>query len=523
MSEQSLTAFYDLEVAPISFDFSVFLVLAENQRRQLEAESLRVVIVPGSEGGFRREDAGYEIDNKKWRLQNIVVPLTTLLEIDVSLDVCDSREAAKEIEDALAGPVFPQNYTVSEPISEFFLSSAVAVATLGNRLPTLTAPIQARTYMRDWLHSHIGERKGVTITLRESTYNENRNSDLSEWLAFAKSMNPDIYCPIFVRDTERCFEPLGSEFDNLVTCPIASVNLPLRMALYEESWVNMMVPNGPGELCRLSENARYLYFKVINEDADTASKLIVASQGIEIGGQLPFASKFQKLVWEPDEQAVLEREFYSMASQINATGEKKDSSFEPTQTRSPMETAVQLQMTGRTEDAMSIYQHLVQEDPNNADAWHFLAIIAHQADSLEVAEKFALRAISIKNDSPNFFVTAARIERDLEKFEEAMQALLSAISLDAEDAGAYADLAELLHVKGELHEAESAMMRALQLAPETVEFYERAAKMLHTNGNTDEAAAFYRKALDLRDLSLEESKNRRRHMSEIPRVMLGTN
>ena len=41
-----LTAFYDLEVAPISFDFSVFLVLAENQRRQLEAESLRVVIAP---------------------------------------------------------------------------------------------------------------------------------------------------------------------------------------------------------------------------------------------------------------------------------------------------------------------------------------------------------------------------------------------------------------------------------------------------------------------------------------------
>ena len=68
-----------------------------------------------------------------------------------------------------------------------------------------------------------------------------------------------------------------------------------------------------------------------------------------------------------------------------------------------METAVQLQMTGRTEDAMSIYQQLVQEDPNNADE-ALSAIIAHQADSLEVAEKFALRAISIKNDSPNFFV-----------------------------------------------------------------------------------------------------------------------
>ena len=92
------------EAAPISFDFSVFLYY-ENQRRQLEAESLRVVIVPGSKGGFRREDAGYEIDTEM-ALQNIVVPLTTLLEIDVSLDVCGSREAAKEIEDALAGRYF---------------------------------------------------------------------------------------------------------------------------------------------------------------------------------------------------------------------------------------------------------------------------------------------------------------------------------------------------------------------------------------------------------------------------------
>ena len=118
MSEQSLTAFYDLEVAPISFDFSVFLVLAENQRKQLEAESLRVVIVPGSEGGFRREDAGYEIDNKKWRLQNVVVPLTTLLEIDVSLDVCDSRKAAKEIEDALAAETAKRQRRASRVMEE---------------------------------------------------------------------------------------------------------------------------------------------------------------------------------------------------------------------------------------------------------------------------------------------------------------------------------------------------------------------------------------------------------------------
>ena len=75
MSDSSLTAFYDLEVSPVSFDFAVFLVLAENFRKRLDCKTLRIVIVPGANSGFRNENSGYDIDNKKWRLQNILIPI----------------------------------------------------------------------------------------------------------------------------------------------------------------------------------------------------------------------------------------------------------------------------------------------------------------------------------------------------------------------------------------------------------------------------------------------------------------
>ena len=44
------------------------------------------------------------------------------------------------------------------------------------------------------------------VTCAKVRATKDRNSDLSEWLAFAEGIDPDIYCPIFVRDTERCFE-----------------------------------------------------------------------------------------------------------------------------------------------------------------------------------------------------------------------------------------------------------------------------------------------------------------------------
>ena len=522
MPKDTLIAFYDLEVSPISFDFAVFLILAEFRRRQIAVRHLQVVVVHGGGDGFRQDDAGYDTQNKRWRLQNIIIPLTSLLEATVALNICSNLNAARNIKEAHTGPVFPDGYTIEEPVSEFFLSSIIAASTNGEQLPSFQAPTQARAYMRHWLNKRTKGLRPVTITLRESSYDKARNSKVKEWLEFAKRLDKKRFCPVIVRDTEKCFETQSGRFEGLIQCDIASVNLLLRMALYEESWLNLIVPNGPSELCRLSNSIRYLYFKVVDDSTATTSKLIVASQGIEIGGQMPFATPFQELVWEQDNLETIERHFNKMVLRIETEGEQiqQRDGFQPR--RNPMETAVQLQMTGRPEAAVTIYQEILKKDPKNADAWHFLAIIAQQAGRLETAERMVLKAIELRNNSANFFVTASRIERDLNKFEEALQAIQSAIALNTKDADAHADLAELLLKINEQQKSEVAMMRALKLAPSSVELCERAAKLLQTSGNINESINFYRRAVDLREelrrYAIEQSK----HMSEIPQLTLET-
>ena len=50
----TLTCFYDLGVGPVSYDFVVFLIKAEIERRRLGAKRMHVVIVPmpGGMGGM---------------------------------------------------------------------------------------------------------------------------------------------------------------------------------------------------------------------------------------------------------------------------------------------------------------------------------------------------------------------------------------------------------------------------------------------------------------------------------------
>ena len=504
----------------MSFDFTVFLTLAELARIRAKANRMRIVIVPGTQEGFRRDDAAYSKEKKLWRLHNILLPATTLLETDITIDSCTERHSAAEIEKSHAGPIFPEGYSVKSPVSDFFLSGVVAAATRGEKIPSLRASSQAKEYMSRWLSHHTQGRKPVTITLRESDYNENQNSNTDAWLEFADGLDTEKFIPIFIQDTERIFYADLRDFERFVVCIPAAINLQLRMALYELSWLNMFVPNGPGELCRHNAATRYLYFKVITSDGDTTSKVLIASQGIELGGQLPYATKYQRLVWAPDEVDVINREFNAM---IELMGDNPiHHTIVPVHEnlRDPIETAVQLHMTGRIEDAASIFQEIVKDDPENADAWHFLGIIAAQTGHNDAARRLISQAIVINSLQANYFVSLARVETNTGNQQSAISALNKATQIDSEDAGAYADLAEVLHATGDCENAEAAMMRALQLSPSTVDYYERAARILQESGNSSEAANFYRKAIDIRTEIAETSQSQTSHMSEIPRISL---
>ena len=519
-ASDQLTAFYDFEVSPVTFDFADFLALAELARRRHGVEALHIVIVPARSGEFRADDSTFEEDDKRWRLYNILLPSCALLPRFAGLTVCQSRAHAEDLEKSLEGPVFPEDYSTGQPRADFMLSGIVAAAVQGEQIPKFRTTAQAATYTGRWLSRYAGARRAISITLREATHEPSRNSDLAEWAAFAKRLDPKLYLPVFVRDTERAFDAVPPELQEFLICPFAPVNLDLRIALYENCWLNLMVPNGPGVICWLDERIRLLMFKMLTEASNNASSLYVASQGLKIGGQAPFATPFQRMVWEPDTLEVIEREFAAMVERIGDAPIGIEPGPDPDNTEDPMAVAVRLQATGRLEEATAIYQQIVTREPDNADAWHMLGIIAHQAERPDAAEKMIMRAIRLKPGSANYFVNLSAVLKRLDRPEEAINSLWRATALRPHDAGAHADLAELLHAQGENDKAKAALLKAIQLKPESEELCERGARVLHALGHIEQAAGLYRRALDLRDRRRKQALEIRRSMPEIPVVTL---
>ncbi len=520
--EPVLTAFYDLEVSPVSFDFSAFAILAEMEKVRRKCAELHIVILPAGDGGFRQDDTEYHVINKAWRLNNIVIPHLATMPLRPRLTVCAARSDAEEIERAGTGPIFPEGYHTSQPTSAFMWSHIAAASARGESIPSLHASEQARAYMGQWLQSHIGDRKPVTITLRESTHAAVRNSNFDAWLEFARRLDTDIYHPIFVRDTEKLFGDETDELMEFTTCSLASLNVDLRMALYELSWLNTMVPGGPTVLCWLNRNIPFLQFKIINEDWPSTTTSYITSQGLEKGGQLPHATPYQRLVWEPDDLDVIEREFSAMVDRLEADAPITELARDPENSEDPMEVALRLQMTGRFEEATAIYQDIVGKDPDNADAWHLLGVIAHQADRPEAAEKMILRAISLTGGQSNYFINLAAVLKKAERLDEAANCLWRAVAFAPNDAGAHADLAEVLAATSEGDKAKSAMLKALKLKPDSIDICERAGQLFHAAGDIEIAANLYRQALEFRDDAVQRRLKAKEHLPEIPVQTLKT-
>jgi hypothetical protein len=104
---------------------------------------------------------------------------------------------------------------------------------------------------------------------------------------------------ILVRDTACANEP----FYSWEICPLASTNLHMRMALYEQAKCNLFVANGPCTLAQFSDRP-WLCFTPIEPD-DSPYKANTAMfwrmyVGIDVGEQFPWSRPDQRIVWKKD-------------------------------------------------------------------------------------------------------------------------------------------------------------------------------------------------------------------------------
>ena len=310
---RTLYAFYDLKVAPITFDFLWFLVGADLQRRRLGLDNIHIMIVPGSYFGLRREQDDYEsvVDAaaRQDRIQNILMESCSLLPACAKAVVAESRQHARQVRASVARYVFPAEY---EPALPVFAGPQIplAAARAGDRsIACLRAPPKRLAEIDRWIAAHVAGGGIITITMRNYRYMEVRNNNVSEWAKFARSLNPAIYTPVIIPDTDTARDPLPPELREFIACPEAALNVGLRMALYERAFFNIGVSTGPMGLCWLNANTHYATLKMAPPGVPQTSLDYFRQLGFEPGRSLPFAGRAQELVWQDDSVEAIRKAF----------------------------------------------------------------------------------------------------------------------------------------------------------------------------------------------------------------------
>ena len=316
-----LYAFYDLSVSPVSFDVAAFLVEADRTRREGALAGIHVVIVPRANESGRTEL--YSVTHETWRLAQIVMPLINLLPSVVGLTSCANREEAAVIA-ANAAKIFPERYGVAKPLAHHHLGWVITHAHLGADMHVLKASAQARAYARQWIAARAQGRRTVALTLREARFTAKRNSDVAEWVKFAKMLDVAGYFPVILRDTDFALDLAPEEFAGIALFPEATFNLDLRIAFYEEAHICAFVSNGPASVCFFDRDVRYLYFvsgEFLEGDPPTMMRV-----GIAVDTTPPFCNAYQRWIWRGQDAQRFMAEFTDLDHTIEA--DRADGSYD---------------------------------------------------------------------------------------------------------------------------------------------------------------------------------------------------
>ena len=311
----TLVAFYDLQVSPVTYDFAWFLVAADLERRRRQMARLHVVVVSGETWASGPESAEYlsvvNAGARRQRLFDILIPLTELMPSVGGVTAIEDRAVADRFWDSAHGRVFPADYSPALPyLSVPFPMMVTGAAQNGEDVPSLCVPEAACRWVETWRSQFCGGRPLVTITIRDFDYQPKRNSNIADWVAFGGELRSEGFAVAVVPDMGRSLDSRAmGQFGDLPVLIEPAWHLIFRAALYEAAAVNLGVNTGPMALNWLNRRCKYISFKMVLDDEQGSSIEFQRSLGLDPSEPFPFAKPHQVLCMDADELPVLRREF----------------------------------------------------------------------------------------------------------------------------------------------------------------------------------------------------------------------
>jgi hypothetical protein len=292
---------YDLEVNPNSFNAFVFFIIFKIHSNLRDYKNLSVIILkPVDKKNNLLDEEKYQ-----FRLDNLIPSIIKLHFGDIEKKIIEDRKSLIPIINNSKNKIYPNGYKLSKPKPYFELKHVINKS-VNLRSFKFHLAENAKETVNSWISTQCTNTKAniVTIAIRSTNYQLERNSNLTEWKKVAKKISSQGFLVIFIPDIES-----DDEFKNLrqsfLFYDLASEDLQIRMALYEKSYLNLVINHGPSSICLFNPNCSYLYFKPIVDAVQCASLDSLEKQGWMPGEQWPGAACHQKIIWYRDDSFII--------------------------------------------------------------------------------------------------------------------------------------------------------------------------------------------------------------------------
>ncbi len=157
--------------------------------------------------------------------------------------------------------------------------------------------------------------------------------------------------------------------------------------------------------------------------------------------------------------------------------------------------------------AENVYRQVLQQAPNDANAWCFLGIACHDQSRYAEAMHAYETAIRIQPNFPVALNNSANTLKQMGRFDEAIARCQEALRYKPDYSTAYNNLGVTLVAMGRLEEASRTFEKALQLMPNDVVARTNLGAALVRLGRYDEGTDRSREALRINPTYAEAHKN----------------
>jgi Tfp pilus assembly protein PilF len=159
--------------------------------------------------------------------------------------------------------------------------------------------------------------------------------------------------------------------------------------------------------------------------------------------------------------------------------------------------AIEHHRRGRLDEAAALYESLIGERPDDADAVHLLGVVSLQRGDARRAVELIGRALALRPGAADFHNNMGEAHRALGALEVALGHYREAVRLDPRHADAHNNLGVALKAKGALEPAETHFRQAIKIAPSHPRAHNNLGTVLRALGKYEEAERELRRAVEI--------------------------